>query len=126
MSSSPRSRRATRAARRSSSEAPVDPHARVRLVRAEVARPHRGREVLAQRGAAGCDLLHHRADRAAHVDARALGGRPAGAAPPAQADGAGELVGEEVDLLLRASRALEVAPPLRLLELVTQVSQPAL
>src|SRR5262245_17127590 len=126
-SSWPRCRRPTRAAaRRSSSEAPVDAHARVGLVHAEVACPHRGREVLAERRTAGGDLLHHRADRPAHVDARALGCRSGGAAAPAEPDRTRELVGEEVDLLLRARRALDVAPPLRLLELVAQVSQPAL
>src|SRR5262249_39832898 len=105
---------------------PIDPHPRVGLVGTEVTRPYRSREVLAERGAAGPDLLHDRADRAADVDACALGRRSRGAAPPAQPDRTRELVGEEVDLLLRARGALEVAPPLRLLELVTQVSQPAL
>src|SRR5262249_19981179 len=58
---------------------------RIRREGAEVAGPHGGAEVLAQRRAARCDLPHDGADRAAHVDARALGCRGRLAAAPAEA-----------------------------------------
>ena len=94
-------------------------------VGAEVARPHGRVQVLPERRTAGGDLLHHRADGAAHVDAGALGCRGSGPAPAAEADGASQLVGEELDLALGALGALEVVEAAGLVERVAPVAAAA-
>ena len=66
------------------------------------------------------DLAHSLVDRASHVLARALGWGCRGAVAAAEADRAGQLARDEVQLLLGPRRALVVRPVARLVELLAQ------
>src|SRR5262249_60922928 len=67
-----------------------------------------------------------RADRPAHVDARPLRARGSLAASSADAHRSRQLLGEEVDLVLRTGGALDVVEALRLFKRLAQVRQAAL
>ena len=78
----------------------------------------------AELGQHGNDLAHGLMNRAPHVLARPLGLRRDRAVTAAQAERAGQLVRDEIQLLLGARRALVVRPVARLLELRAQLLHP--
>ena len=78
----------------------------------------------AELGQRGHDLAHSLMNRAPHVLARALGLRRHRAVPPAQADRAGQLVRDEIQLVPGTCRALVIRPVAGLLELRAQLLHP--
>ena len=90
-------------------------------IRARRARVDRALEMRAELGQRRGDLAHGLVHRAPDVLARALGLGRGGPVAAAETDRAGQLAGDEVELLLGARRALVIRPVTGLLELLAQL-----
>src|SRR5687767_3619231 len=105
-------------------ELPANSDARVRPIGTVSAGMDRRLEMLPQGRVVPSDASHRPADGARGADARSFSGRRRASIPAAQADGAGELAGQEVDLLLRPRRPLRIVESLGFGQLLPQLAQP--
>src|SRR5262245_59977445 len=93
------------------------------MVLAEEAGADGAREMLAEGGMHGADLLDGGADAAGDVQEGALGRGAGATGAAAEADGAGQLARQHLDLGLGAGGALGVAETLRFLERFAELDE---